>query len=83
MRKKKLMRIGLYTGHTLSDSTLFSSQHGSFSDWGQSEAKYPADVETCMSLCLYSTPFTFHPTALLLSIRSELPFSALNSLFSC
>ena len=40
-------------------------------------------VETHTSLCLYSTPFTFHPTALLLSIRSELPFSALNSLFSC
>ena len=32
-------------------------------------------VETCTSLCLCSTPFTFHPTALLLSIRSELPFS--------
>ena len=29
-------------------------------------------VETRTSLCLYSTPFTFHPTALLLSIRSEL-----------
>ena len=32
-------------------------------------------VETHMSLCLYSTSFTFHPTALLLSIHSELPFS--------
>ena len=41
-------------------------------------------VETHTSLCLYSTSFTFHPTALLLSIRSaalllsirsELPFS--------
>ena len=50
------------------------SQHGSFSDWGQSEAKSPADVETHTSLCLYSTSFTFHPTALLLSIRSKLPF---------
>ena len=32
-------------------------------------------VETHTSLCLYSTSFTFHPTALLLSIRSEVPFS--------
>ena len=32
-------------------------------------------VETCTSLCLYSTPSTFHPTALLLSLHSELPFS--------
>ena len=43
---------------------------------------YPA-VETRTSLCFYSTPFTFHPTALLLSIHSELPFSAPNSPFSC
>ena len=34
------------------------------------------NVETCMSLCLYSTSFTFHPTALLISILSELPFSS-------
>ena len=32
-------------------------------------------VETRMSLCLYSTPFTFHPTALLLSLHSKPPFS--------
>ena len=32
-------------------------------------------VETRMSLCLYSTPFTFYPTALLLSLHSKLPFS--------
>ena len=32
-------------------------------------------VETRTSLCLYSTPFTFHPTALLLSLRSELLFT--------
>ena len=32
-------------------------------------------VETCTSLCLYFTSFTFHPTALLLSIHSELPIS--------
>ena len=29
-------------------------------------------VETSMSLCLYSTPFTFYPTALLSSLRSKL-----------
>ena len=29
-------------------------------------------VETSMSLCLYSTHFTFHLTALLLSLHSEL-----------
>ena len=34
-----------------------------------------SSVETHMSLCLYSTPFTFHPTALLLSLHSELLFS--------
>ena len=33
------------------------------------------DVETRTSLCLYFTSFTFHPTALLLSIHSELPIS--------
>ena len=32
-------------------------------------------VETRTSLCLYFTSFTFHPTALLLSIHSELPIS--------
>ena len=32
-------------------------------------------VETHTSLCLYFTSFTFHPTALLLSIHSELPIS--------
>ena len=32
-------------------------------------------VETRTSLCLYSTSFAFHPTALLLSICSKVPFS--------
>ena len=58
--------------HTLLDSTLFSSQHGPFSDWGHSEAKSPMDVETSTSLCLYFTPFTFYPTALLSSLHSKL-----------
>ena len=39
-----------------------------------------AVVETCTSLCLYSTPFTFHLTALLLSLRSKLFLVAKTSL---
>ena len=34
-----------------------------------------SSVETYMSLCLYSTPFTFHLTALLLSLHSKLLFN--------
>ena len=75
MRKKKLTRLGLYNrSHAFGlRIVLFSARI--FSDWGQSEAKSPADVETRTSLCLYSTSVTFHPTALLLSIRSKVPFS--------
>ena len=40
-----------------------------------SHRNFPDAVEAHTSLCLYSTSFTFHLTALLLSIRSELPFS--------
>ena len=64
-----------------SESAMKASRAGSF----KPEARplnantwcehHLSDVETRTSLCLYFTSFTFHPTALLLSIHSELPIS--------
>ena len=49
-------------------------EHPALVDW-QFRRRPDGDVETRTSLCLYFTSFTFHPTALLLSIHSELPIS--------
>ena len=64
------------------DEEIYMEQPEGFIQKGQKKKVYrlrkaiyglkQAAVETRTSLCLYSTPFTFHPTALLLSIHSEL-----------